>query len=87
MVEIEREEEYLLPHWLVFFKSKAKKSSMDESVLGVDPPNTPDVHREPSSEEGLGIHEHIHQGSIVLPRPIGSVDYMVISSSVGEQRP
>ena len=69
MVEIEREEEYLLPHWLVFFKSKAKKSSMDESVLGVDPPNTPDVHREPSSEEGLGIHEHIHimRGIVASP--------------------
>ena len=68
-MENEREEEYLLPHRLVLCQGKANKFPVDETVLGVGPPSTPNVHRELFVEEGLGIHEHLHQGSVVLPRP------------------
>ena len=68
-MENEREEEYLLPHRLVLCQGKANKFPVDETVLGVGPPSTPNVHRELFVEEGLGIHEHVHQGSVVLPWP------------------
>ena len=68
-VENEREEEYLLPHRLVLCQGKANKFPLDESILGEGPPSTPDVHREPFAEKGLGIHGHLHQGSVLLPRP------------------
>ena len=64
-----REEENLLPHRLVLCQGKANKFPVDETVLGVGPPSTPDVHRELFVEEGLGINKHLHQGSVVLLRP------------------
>ena len=68
-VEKEWEEENLLPHRPVLRQGEASKFPLVESVLGVGPPSTPNVHRELFVEEGLGIHEHVHQGSVVLPWP------------------
>ena len=69
-MEKEWDEENLLPHRLVLCQGEASNLPHDESVLGVGPPSTPNVHRELFVEEGLGIHEHLHQGSVVLPWPV-----------------
>ena len=63
-VENEREEEYLLPHRLVLCQGKANKFPLDESILGEGPPSTPDVHREPFAEKGLGIHVYNRVGRL-----------------------
>ena len=68
-MEKEWEEENLLPYRLVLCQGEASNLLLDESSLGVGPPSTPDVHRELFIEAVLGIHEHLHQGSVVLPRP------------------